>query len=42
MKAAECRIIACGEIPDSHRIMLQHVAETWEHIATDIEEEAAK
>ena len=36
-KALECREIAEHSTLDSHRIMLEHMAETWERIAQDID-----
>ena len=36
-KALECCEIAKHSAFDSHRIMLEHMAETWERIAQDID-----
>lgn len=35
-KAEECREIARAATREEHRTMLQHMAETWERIATDV------
>jgi len=41
-KAAEYRIEACRDrVRQSHRAMIRHIAETWERIAEEIEEEEA-
>lgn len=32
-KAEECRILAKAAILEPHRIMLDHIAQTWERIA---------
>jgi hypothetical protein len=37
-KAAECRSLAGSARKQEHRIMLEHMAETWERIAADIEQ----
>jgi hypothetical protein len=36
-KAAECRAIAKSDKNQSHRVMLVHIAETWERIAKTYE-----
>jgi len=35
-KAVECRRMATHAENDSHRVMLQHMADTWERIAQDL------
>jgi hypothetical protein len=35
-KALECREMAKRTHIDSHRVMLEHMAETWERIACEI------
>jgi len=35
-KAVECRRMATHVESDSHRVMLQHMADTWERIAQDL------
>jgi hypothetical protein len=37
LQAEECRAQAEKEMRHEHRIMLEHIAETWERIAADIE-----
>ena len=37
-KAAECRAMAASHKNEGHRIMLLHMAETWERIAKTYEE----
>lgn len=36
-KATECRALAAQTAVKSHRIMLEHIAQTWERIAADLE-----
>ena len=36
-KALECREIAKRSTFPSHKIMLEHMAETWERIARDVD-----
>jgi hypothetical protein len=36
-KAAECRNLARDAKKPEHRIMMEHMAKTWERIAADIE-----
>ena len=36
-KADECREMARDTTQENHRVMLQHMAGTWERIAKDIE-----
>jgi hypothetical protein len=36
-KAADCREMARVAFKPEHKIMLQHVAETWDRIATDVD-----
>ena len=38
-KAAECRAMAQRAVLEAHRIMLEHVAETWERICAEIKKE---
>jgi len=40
IQAEECRHLARGALSSEHRIMMNHIAETWERIATDIESRA--
>jgi hypothetical protein len=35
-KAHECRELATRATQDRHRVMLEHMAETWERIAQEI------
>jgi len=35
-KAAECREMAKHVLKPEHRIMLHHMAETWDRIAVDV------
>ena len=35
-KAEDCREMGRVAVRSEHRIMLQHMAETWERIATDV------
>jgi hypothetical protein len=35
-RAAECRLLAKHAIQPSHRIILDHMAETWERIAGEV------
>jgi hypothetical protein len=35
-KADECRELAKRALNPEHRVMLNHMAETWERIATDM------
>jgi hypothetical protein len=35
-KAAECRDMAKRAIKPEHRVMLDHMAETWERICADM------
>ena len=35
-QAAACRVVARKTMTPSHRIMLEHIAETWLRIAADI------
>ena len=37
IKAEECRHLARAVFSSEHRVMLKHIAETWERIAADIE-----
>jgi len=37
-KAIECMELADAATQTSHQIMFQHMAETWERIASDIEQ----
>ena len=37
-KAAECRALAQADKNQSHRVMLIHMAETWERIALTYED----
>ena len=39
-KAAECRDMAKRAAIDEHRIMLRHMAETWDRIADNLKTEA--
>jgi hypothetical protein len=39
-KAAECRALARQALRQEHRIMLEHIAETWDRIASELEESA--
>ena len=41
-KAKECRDMAKHSTRQEHRIMLQHMADTWERIAIDMEGENGK
>ena len=41
-KAQECRDMAKIMSQQEHRTMLQHIAETWERIAKDMESENGK
>lgn len=34
-KAEECRALAAAATKDSHRIMFNHMADTWERIAAE-------
>ena len=36
LKAHECRELAKRATKDSHRVMLEQMAETWERIANEI------
>ena len=36
-QAANCLMTANSVMSPSHRIMLEHIAETWERIAAEIE-----
>ena len=36
-QATECRLLADKVMTDAHRVMLQHIAATWDRIAADIE-----
>jgi len=36
-QADACREMACVAINPAHRIMLEHIAETWERIAAEID-----
>ena len=36
-QATECRLLADKAMTDAHRVMLQHIAATWDRIAADIE-----
>ena len=36
-KAAECRTLAKADANSSHKIMLKHMAETWDRIARTYE-----
>ncbi len=36
-QAIECRLLADKVMTDAHRVMLQHIAATWDRIAADIE-----
>ena len=39
-RAEECRALAKGHSTNrEHQVMLQHIADTWERIAKDIESE---
>ena len=38
-KAAECRDLAQRADLEAHRIMLEHVAETWDRIGAEIKNE---
>jgi hypothetical protein len=42
LQAEECRHLARGALSSKHRIMMNHIAETWERIATDIESRAKR
>jgi hypothetical protein len=42
IQAEECRHLAHGALSSEHRIMMHHIAETWERIATDIENRAKR
>jgi hypothetical protein len=35
-KAAECRAMAEQAWQDGHRVMLEHIAETWERISAEM------
>ncbi len=35
-KAKECRVLAQQTDIESHRIMLEHIADTWERIAAGL------
>jgi hypothetical protein len=39
-KAGECREMAKGADRPEHRIMLLHMAETWERICRELSEQA--
>ena len=36
-QATRCRELAKHVMTDSHRVMLEHIAATWDRIAADIE-----
>ena len=36
-QATACRLLADKVMTDAHRVMLQHIAATWDRIAADIE-----
>jgi hypothetical protein len=38
-KAAECRAMSQRAVLEAHRIMLEHVAETWDRIGAEIKNE---
>jgi hypothetical protein len=38
-KAEECRVLARTAQDNSHRIMLNHIAETWDRIADSAQSE---
>ena len=40
-KIAECRDMARRADAQSHRVMLEHMAETWERICEDMKKSAA-
>ena len=40
--ADDCRRMAGVTLHGEHRIMLTHMAETWERVATDIEKRATQ
>ena len=37
-QAENCRVLAEKVMTPAHRIMLEHIADTWLRIATDIDE----
>jgi hypothetical protein len=37
-QSATCRRLAQQVMTAAHRIMLEHIADTWERIAADVEE----
>jgi hypothetical protein len=39
-KARECREMAARALDTSHRVMLEHMAETWERICADLKKNA--
>jgi hypothetical protein len=39
-KAAECRALAQQALRQEHRIMLEHIAETWDRLASELEASA--
>ena len=38
-KAVECRALAQRAVLEPHRIMLEHIAETWDRIGAEIKNE---
>ena len=36
-QATNCRLLAEKAMTDAHRVMLEHIAGTWDRIAADIE-----
>jgi hypothetical protein len=36
-QAIQCRLLADKIMTEAHRVMLQHIAATWDRIAADIE-----
>lgn len=41
-KAAECRQLSKTALDPSHRVMFEHMAETWERIAKDVSKGVSK
>jgi hypothetical protein len=42
VQAAACRSLAEQTMTQAHRVMLEHIASTWERIAQDITEQDRK
>ena len=41
-QAVNCRVVARDTMTASHRIMLEHIADTWERIAVDIDNRSGR